>query len=39
MRNKCNKPNTFTKKYKNHMIISMEAQKKKKSLIRLNMHS
>jgi hypothetical protein len=30
VRNKCNKPNTWTKKYKNHMIISMEEQKKKK---------
>ena len=30
------------KKYKNHMIISMEAKKKKKkkkSLIRFNLHS
>ena len=28
IRNKCNKPNTWTKKkYKNHMIISMEAKK------------
>ena len=32
----------MNKKYKNHMIISMEAKKKKKkkkSLIRFNLHS